>query len=111
MKRTFALSFALCLLTVVAARLMGAESWSGTVVDVMCKGRDLAGHTRDCALKCAKGGYGLVLGDGKFVKFDETGNARTLAVLKASTKDKDLKAKVTGKMTGEIIQVETIELQ
>ena len=22
-----------------------AESWTGTVVDVMCKGKDLAGHT------------------------------------------------------------------
>jgi hypothetical protein len=88
-----------------------AESWTGTIVDVMCKGRDLAGHTRDCALKCAKGGYGLVLPDGKFVKFDETGNAKALAALKASTKEKDLKAKVTGTLNGEVIKVAAVELQ
>lgn len=87
------------------------ESWTGTVVDVMCKGKDVANHTRQCALSCAKGGYGLVLSDGKFVKFDEGGNAKTLSKLKAAAKDKDLKAKVTGKLDGDVIQVEAIELQ
>ena len=29
------------------ASLAYAESFSGTVVDVMCRGKDLAGHTRD----------------------------------------------------------------
>jgi len=88
-----------------------AESWNGTIVDVMCKGKDVANHTRQCALSCAKGGFGLVLGDGKFVKLDEAGNAMTLTKLKASTKEKDLKAKVTGKLDGDVIQVETLEFQ
>lgn len=88
-----------------------AESWTGTVVDVMCKNKDLANHTRTCAVGCAKGGYGVVLADGKFVKFDETGNAKTLAALKASTKDKDLKAKITGALDGDVIKVQAIELQ
>ena len=88
-----------------------AETWSGTVVDVMCKGRDLASHTRQCALNCAKGGFGLVLQDGKFVKFNETGNSKTLALLKGASKDKDLKAKVTGTIEGDVIQVESVELQ
>jgi len=88
-----------------------AETWSGTMVDVMCKGRDLASHTRDCALTCAKGGFGVVLADGKFLKFDESGNARALQSLKKSTKDKDLKVKVSGKLDGEVIQVESLELQ
>ena len=88
-----------------------ADSWSGTLVDVMCKGKDLAGHTRQCALGCAKGGFGVVLSDGKFVKFDETGNAKALAILKTSTKDKDLKTKVMGTLQGEVIKVESIEIQ
>lgn len=88
-----------------------AESWSGTLTDVMCKGKDLTNHTRQCAVGCAKGGYGLVLADGKFYKFDEAGNAKTLGMLKVSTKDKDLKAKVSGKLEGEVIQVESLELQ
>jgi hypothetical protein len=93
------------------AALAAAETWNGTVVDVMCKGKDLASHTRQCNLSCAKGGYGLVLPDGKFVKFNETGNAKALASLKAVSREKDLKAKVSGKLDGGIIQVETIEIQ
>ena len=88
-----------------------AESWTGTVVDVMCKNKDLAGHTKQCALMCAKGGFGLVLADGKFVKFDEGGNAKTLAALKSASKEKDLKAKVTGALDGDVVKVETIEIQ
>jgi hypothetical protein len=93
------------------AGLCCAETWSGTVVDVMCKGKDLSSHTRECALNCAKGGFGLVLADGKFVKFNEPGNAKTLGLIKKLDKEKDLKAKVTGNLKGEVIQVESIEFQ
>src|SRR5688572_13709917 len=88
-----------------------AESWTGTVVDVMCKGKDLANHTAKCAVSCAKGGYGLVLPDGKFVKFDESGNAKALAALRATTKEKDIKARVTGSLDGEVIKVDAIQIQ
>jgi hypothetical protein len=88
-----------------------AETWSGTLVDVMCKGKDLAGHTTKCAVSCAKSGYGLVLADGKFVKFDEGGNAKALAALKSTSKEKDLKAKVNGSFDGETVQVSSIELE
>jgi hypothetical protein len=95
----------------VAAGTLAAESWTGTVVDVMCKGKDLANHTTKCAVNCAKGGYGLVLPDGKFVKFDETGNAKALAALKATSKEKDIKAKVSGSLDGEVIKVDSIQVQ
>ncbi len=88
-----------------------AETWNGTLVDVMCKNQDLAGHTTKCAISCSKSGYGLVLADGKFVKFDESGNAKALAALKASKKEKDLKAKVSGTLDGETVQVESVELE
>jgi len=88
-----------------------AETWNGTVVDVMCKGKDLAGHTAKCAVSCSKGGYGLVLSDGKFVKFNETGNAKALAALKGTAKEKDLKAKVNGTLDNDVINVESIEIQ
>jgi hypothetical protein len=89
--------------------LAAADSFSGTVVDVMCKAKDLAGHTRECAVTCAKSGYGLVTADGKFLKFDESGNARTLSTLKKLSKEKDLKAKVTGTMDGDVLKVQSIE--
>lgn len=88
-----------------------AETFSGTLVDIMCKGKDLAGHTTKCAVACAKSGYGLVLPDGKFMKLDETGNAKALAALKASSKEKDLKARVTGNADGETIEVQSVDIQ
>src|SRR5260370_40271261 len=104
----------IALITSAAALLAGgafAENWTGTLVDVMCKGKDLAGHTTKCAVSCAKSGYGLVMADGKFVKFDESGNAQALAALKSTSKEKDLKAKVSGAMDGDTITVSSIELQ
>ena len=107
MKRILTLSAAVSLLSMGAF----AESWNGTLVDVMCKGKDLASHTTKCAVSCAKGGYGLVLSDGKFVKFDEAGNAKTLTTLKSTSKEKDLKAKVSGTLDGDTVKVTSIELQ
>jgi hypothetical protein len=85
-----------------------AESWTGTVVDIACAKKDLASHTRTCAISCARTGYGLVTADGTLRKFDEKGNTKALAALKESTKDKDLKATVTGKIAGDTIEVESI---
>jgi hypothetical protein len=98
------------LLTIFPAMML-AETWNGTLVDAMCKKQDLASHTTKCAISCAKSGYGLVLADGKFVKFDEAGNAKALAALKATNKEKELKAKVTGTLDGDSVQVESVELQ
>jgi hypothetical protein len=104
---------AVCAFLLFAATpiVASAESFSGTVVDVMCRGKDLASHTRDCALSCSKSGFALVTAEGKFLKFDESGNARALSELKKSSKEKDLKAKVTGAVDGEVLKVESIELQ
>jgi hypothetical protein len=88
-----------------------AENWNGTLVDVMCKGKDLASHTKKCALGCAKSGFAVVLADGRFLKLDEGGNGKALAALKATDKEKDLKVKVNGKLDGETIQVDSLELE
>jgi hypothetical protein len=87
-----------------------AESYSGTLVDGMCKGKDLATHTTKCAIGCAKSGYGLMTADGKYLKFDESGNAKALAALKATGKEKDLKATVNGTKDGDTLKVESVSL-
>ncbi len=96
----------------VFASLALAETWNGTLVDVMCKNQDLAGHTTKCAISCSKSGYGLVLADGKFVKFDEAGNAKALACLEGYQQRKGVeKAKVSGTLDGETVQVQSVELE
>jgi hypothetical protein len=107
MKRILLLSGAFSLISIGAF----AETWTGTLVDVMCKGKDLSSHPAKCAVSCAKSGYGLVLSDGKFVKFDEGGNAKALAALKSTDKEKDLKAKVSGSLDGDMVRVSSIDLQ
>jgi len=107
MKRFAMFAVAASLLSVTAF----AETWNGTLVDVMCKDKDIAGHTKKCALGCAKSGFGLVTSDGKFVKFDEAGNAKALAALKATEKEKDLKAKVEGTLDGDTVQVSSISIE
>jgi hypothetical protein len=107
MKRLALLAAAASMLSVAAF----AETMTGTLVDVMCKDKDIAGHTKQCALGCAKSGFGLVTSEGKFIKFDEAGNAKALAALKATDKEKDLKAKVDGSMDGDVLQVTSIQIQ
>lgn len=95
------------LLTGIAALAL-AESFSGHLMDAMCKGKDPATHTRQCVIGCAKSGLGLLTADGKFLKFDPAGSEKALAALKASSREKDIKAEVTGKLQGETITVEKI---
>ena len=98
--------------TVIAALVLFtpafAADYFGRVVDVACKGKDLAAHTRKCALDCSRSGYGLVVQEGPFYKFDEAGNAQALELLKKSKKDHDLLVHVKGTKEGDVIKVESI---
>jgi|ERR1700683_409344 hypothetical protein len=107
MKRLAVIAAAASMLSVAAF----AETVTGTLVDVMCKDKDVASHTKQCALGCAKSGFGVVTSEGKFIKFDEAGNAKALAALKSTDKDKDLKAKVEGSMDGDVLQVTSLQIQ
>ncbi len=70
-------------------------------------------HTKECALmpECTKSGYGVYTDDNKFLKFDEAGNRKALAAIKASGKLDDLEVEVTGEVKGDSIKVATLKLQ
>jgi hypothetical protein len=91
-----------------------AETWSNVpVVDTMCLEKvkaDPDKHPRACALKCEKGGYGVLTTDGKYLKFDAAGNEKTVAALKASKKESGLRATVVGERDGETIKVTTVAI-
>jgi hypothetical protein len=107
MKKIALLTAAASMLSVAAF----ADTLHGTLVDVSCKDKDVAAHTKKCALGCAKSGFGIVTSDGKFVKLDEAGNAKALAALKATDKEKDIKAKVEGTVDGDTVQVTSVEIE
>ena len=106
------------LLTLASGALLAlpaaAAEWKNApVVDTLCIDKVKSnpdGHTTDCALKCEKGGYGLIA-DGKYLKFDEAGNKQAAAALKETKKTDKLRANVTGELAGDTIKVKTFALQ
>ncbi|HKV81250.1 MAG TPA: hypothetical protein VJP02_24095 [Candidatus Sulfotelmatobacter sp.] len=83
------------------------------VVDKNCSSKVAANpdaHTRECALKCAASGYGIVTQDHKFLKFDSEGNAKIKQALEASNKKDHLRVDVTGDVENDTLKVKSINL-
>jgi hypothetical protein len=106
-----------------------AETIKGVLMDQKCSGTaDLRisgstgllvggrivaeAHTKECALMpdCQKSGYGVYTSDNKFLKFDDAGNRKALAAIKASTKLDDFEVEVTGEIKGDTIKVVSLKL-
>jgi hypothetical protein len=83
------------------------------LLDVGCSRKAAANpdaHTRDCALMCAKSGYGIVTSDQHFLKFNAAGNQKILDELKASSKKDHLRVNVTGDVEGDTLKVSSVSL-
>ena len=95
---------------------LSAETWKGvSLMDGGCAkhAEKLATpdtHTKECALKCSKAGYGTVV-DGKFIKFDAKGNEMVKDALMKSDKKDHLRANVTGEMKDGEIHVSALKLE
>jgi hypothetical protein len=106
-----------------------AEEIKGILMDQMCSGKadlrisgstgTLVGgrivaeaHTRECLLmpECQKSGFGVYTNDNKFLKFDEAGNRKALAAIKASSKLDDFEVEVTGEVKGDTIKVVSLKV-
>jgi hypothetical protein len=94
--------------------IAGAETFKDVpVVDVNCSSKVASApdsHTRDCALKCATSGYGIVTSDQRFIKFDANGNKQILSELKSSDKKDHLRVDVTGDVQGDTMKVQSVKL-
>ena len=66
------------------------ESWKNvSMIDTQCSQKakaDPDAHTKDCALMCAKSGFGIVDGSGNYLKFDDQGNQEAIKALQGSSK-------------------------
>jgi hypothetical protein len=91
-----------------------AESWSNVpLVDVSCSTKvkdDPDAHTRDCALLCAKSGYGIWTADGKYLKFDADGSKKAQALLQASDRKDHLRVDVAGELVDGALKVTSIAM-
>lgn len=84
------------------------------VVDVNCSPKAAAdpdSHTKACAVKCEKSGFGIYTSDKKFLKFDADGNKKVTEALQATDKKDHLRADVTGDVSGDTIKVSSFKLQ
>lgn len=69
-------------------------------------------HTKEDLLKPEneKSGYGIYTNDNKFLKFDEAGNRKALALIKESRKLDDFEIEVLGEVKGDTVKVINIKL-
>ena len=101
------------LLAVFSLPALAAEWKNVPVVDVQCSTRAKSNpdaHTKSCATNCAKGGYGIYTEDGKFLKFDATGNKQFADALAKTSKNDHLRVNVTGEQSGDTIKVASVSL-
>lgn len=102
--------FVLCAISAWAAN---ATFDNVPVVDVNCSKKVAAApdsHTRECALKCAASGFGIVTKDNQFLKFDAEGNKQITESLKASDKKDHLRVNVSGDVQGDTLKVSSVKL-
>ena len=93
---------------------LSAQDWSGvSIVDVQCSSKARANpdaHTRECALMCAKSGFGIVDKSGNFLKFDAKGNEEVTKLMQSSSKKDHLRVNVTGTKDGDTIHVQSLAM-
>ena len=83
------------------------------VVDKNCSSKVAVNpdaHTRECALKCAASGFGIVTKDQKFLKFDANGNAKIKEALQNSSEKDHLRVDVSGDVENDTLEVKSIKL-
>jgi hypothetical protein len=90
------------------------QTWNNVpLIDTMCSAKvknDPDKHTTQCALACEKGGFGIVATDGAYLKFDDAGNTKAIAALKATKKKDHIHATVVGERDGDTIKVKSLSL-
>jgi len=107
----------------------GTQSWSGTLFDTTntaCAGETKGASPADtCPVTVCTTSFGIRLPDGKLYKFDEGGNSKAASALQKSKKGskqvfsywqsgkatKPITAHVTGSMTSDILNLETVRIE
>lgn len=108
------------LVSILAAGLLATPAFAApktfkdvSVVDVNCSNKvadNADAHTRDCALKCEKSGFGIVTADKQFLKFDAAGNAKIIKQLEKSKEADHLRVNVKGDVDGDVLKVDSVKL-
>lgn len=99
-----------------------ATTVQGYLLDVACYGRlktkgnlgvAVPMHERSClqAPYCTRSGFGVFTDDKHFIAFDQDGNDKVKKFIEGFNKETDIKIVVTGKVDGDKMTVNKIELK
>ncbi len=105
------------LLVISATVAFAAEqTWDNVpLVDSMClsKVKDNPDkHQTKCLVSCAgHGGIGIITSDGTFLKLDEAGTEKALALLKETDKKDTIRVNVTGEVDGDTVKVASVSFK
>jgi hypothetical protein len=91
------------------------ETWKNVMLlDVMCSKlprvmKEAGDHPRACILECHDEGYGAVLANGDFLKFDDKGSRMAMDILRSDdAPEQNVRVEVIGKLSDGVIQVDRI---
>ena len=103
-----------CLFMMAATFSALAETWKHVpMIDTMCSSKakdDPDKHTTQCALACATSGFGIITADGTYLKFDQAGNSKAVALLKTAKQPDRIRVTLTGDHEGNTIKVTSLAL-
>ncbi len=112
--RSILIALFLIVALVPMALTAGPATWKNvSLVDTNCHGkftRDADAHTRACALKCERRGFGIITSDGTWLPFDAKGNDLAVAALESSNAKDHLRVTVVGEQKGDQILVQSLQL-
>jgi hypothetical protein len=97
---------------VMVAMFASAQTWTGRLVDAVCKasndGQD--SFTAGCKATPATHLFAIELPDHKVLTLDAAGNEKAANAITNAQKN-DLQAIVTGALEGQIVKVQTLEIK
>lgn len=104
----------LIILALALPALAAAENWTNVpMIDKQCSASAKANpdsHSRACALRCAKSGFGIFDKDGNYLKFDDKGNQEAIKLLQSSEKKVHIRVNVSGTKEGDTIHVQSLKM-
>jgi hypothetical protein len=114
---TYTPTIRLALALLALALPASAETWKNVMLlDVMCSKlprvmRAATEHPRACILECHEDGYGVVLNNGDFLKFDEKGSHLALDILRSdNAPEQNVRVNVTGELKNGVLYVSDMRL-
>jgi hypothetical protein len=85
-----------------------SQSWTGTLYDATCRAST---PTAACEVSPTTKSFGLKTSDGKYYRFDATGNSQVEQSMKQSkTSTGAVNATVTGSLSGDEIKVTSVKI-